>query len=68
MNNGDPLLTLPQLSRALRLSLAWLKAEATAGRIPSLRAGRRLLFSLEAVREALLRRAAGEFADRPGGA
>ena len=46
------------LARALRLPGAWLKAEAVAGRIPVLRAGRRFLFNVAAVRETLLRRAA----------
>lgn len=44
--------------RRFGLSKAWLKAEAEAGRIPSLRAGRRLLFDPEAVEAALLERAA----------
>ena len=39
------------------LSVAWLKAEAEAGRIPSFKAGRKLLFDPEAVESALLQRA-----------
>lgn len=39
------------------LSINWLKAEAEAGRIPSFRAGRKLLFDPEAVEQSLLRRA-----------
>lgn len=46
------------LARRLRLPAAWLRAEAVAGRIPSLRAGRRLLFNVEAVERTLLERAA----------
>jgi len=39
------------------LSLAWLKAEAEAGRIPCFKAGRKLLFDPEAVEQCLLERA-----------
>jgi len=59
MSSQEPL-SLRSLSRELSIAIGWLKAEADAGRIPCLRAGRRRLFSLEAVRQALLRRAAGE--------
>ena len=52
------LLSLNQLAQALRLNRDWLRREALAGRIPCLRAGRRLLFNLEAVRAALAERAA----------
>jgi len=46
---------------AIRLGVpaAWLKAEAEAGRVPSLRAGRRILVNLEIVKDALLQRASG---------
>jgi hypothetical protein len=46
------------LSRRLRLPAAWLRVEAKARRIPSLRAGRRVLFNVEAVERVLLDRAA----------
>lgn len=36
--------------------MAWLKAEAEAGRIPSLKAGRQRLFNLDAVEQAHLQR------------
>lgn len=49
---------LAERLRRFRLSVSWLKAEAEAGRIPCLRAGRRLLFDADAVEAALLRRAA----------
>jgi hypothetical protein len=39
------------------LSIAWLKAEAEAGRLPCFKAGRKLLFDLEAVEKSLLQRA-----------
>ena len=55
---------LHALSRRLGLSAAWLKAEAEAGRIPSLRANRRLMFSPDEVERILIERAkAGEGVD-----
>lgn len=56
-------ITLHALSRRLGLPAAWIKAEAEAGRIPSLRTGRRLMFSVEAVREHLIRRASEGVSD-----
>lgn len=55
---GKDLINLIGLARELGLSRNWLKAEAVARRIPSLKAGRRLLFSLPAVKAALADRAA----------
>lgn len=52
------LVNLRELARHLRLSASWLKAEANAGRIPSLKAGNRRLFNVEAVRRTLAHRAA----------
>lgn len=55
------LVSLRGLASRLRrfgLTLAWLQAEAEAGRIPCMRAEKRWLFNVEAVEEALLRRAA----------
>lgn len=52
------LVTLYGLAKRLRLPAAWLKGEVEAGRIPFLRAGRRLLFNSEAVERVLLDRAA----------
>ena len=52
------LVTLHGLAKQLRLPAVWLKAEVEAGRIPVLRAGRRLLFNSEAVERVLLDRAA----------
>lgn len=48
---------LAQRFKRYGLSVAWLKAEAEAGRIPHLRAGRRLLFDAEAVEAVLIQRA-----------
>ena len=45
------------LSNELGLPLAWLKAEAKAGRIPSLMVGRRQMFDANYVRRVLAERA-----------
>ncbi len=58
------LVTLAVLARRLRVSAAWLRSEVEAGRLPHLRAGRRTLFNVEAVKQTLLNRAAGEGVDR----
>lgn len=63
--NADHLATLRGLARELKISIEWLRDEADAGRIPCLRAGRKRLFNVEAVRQALLRRAAREAAPPP---
>jgi hypothetical protein len=63
MNTADPpplLLPLPLMARRLRVPTSWLRAEALAGRVPCLRAGRALLFCPAAVEAALARRAGGE--------
>ncbi len=60
------LVNLRELARRLRrfgLSARWLREEAEAGRLPCMRVGRRMLFSVAAVEESLLRRA-GEGVDR----
>jgi excisionase family DNA binding protein len=50
---------VPVQNAAARLGLpvSWLKAEADARRIPHVRIGRRILFNVEAVEQALLSRA-----------
>jgi len=48
---------LAQRFRRYGLSMAWLQAEAEAGRIPCFKAGRRLLFDPDAVERALIERA-----------
>ncbi len=40
----------------LGVSTAWLRSEAEAGRVPVIRAGKRILMDLDAVRGALVRR------------
>jgi excisionase family DNA binding protein len=58
MADADPkLLTTPFMARRLRVPVGWLRDEADAGRIPSVKAGRVFLFSPEAVESALLERA-----------
>jgi len=60
MGDTSYIVPLDRLANELRLSRAWLRKETKAGRIPSLRAGRRILFNVAAVRRALAERAAGE--------
>ena len=43
-------------AKQLGVPLAWLRAQAESGDIPSLRVGRRVLFNLPAVKDALLER------------
>ena len=52
------LLSLARAARRLGVSSRWLKAEATAGRVPCLRADSRFLFDEAAVTEVLRERAA----------
>jgi excisionase family DNA binding protein len=58
MDNNPQIVPLDELARRLRLSRRWLWQEADAGRIPSLKAGRRRLFNPAAVEAALAGRAA----------
>jgi hypothetical protein len=48
------------MARILRVPLRWLRAEAEAGRLPCVRAERRLLFNRPAVERTLADRAAQE--------
>jgi hypothetical protein len=51
--------SVPQLARRLRVSQAWLRDEAAAGRLPAVPAGaRNFLFNVEAVERVLAKRAA----------
>jgi len=52
------LLSLPRMARRLGVTQDWLRAEADAGRVPCLVAGRRYLFTPVAVQEALAVQAA----------
>ncbi len=51
------LLTLGPMARRLRVPVAWLRAEAEAGRVPCLQAGKAMLFAPEAVEQVLVERA-----------
>lgn len=62
-NPSSELVTLRELAKRLGLSVAWLRAEVDAGRLPHLKAGKRLLFSVEAVRDHLIRRASEGVSD-----
>ena len=53
-------LRLEEVARATRLPAAWLKREADAGRLPCIRAGRRRMFDLVAVLNALAERQESE--------
>lgn len=56
----EQFISINVMARRLGVPLAWLKAEADAGRVPCLRVSRRLLFHPETVERVLLRRTAGE--------
>jgi hypothetical protein len=51
------LLPLGPTARLLSVPVAWLRAEADAGRLPHLRAGSRYLFDVDMVERLLLDRA-----------
>lgn len=53
---NDKPLYLGAMARRLRVPATWLRAEADAGRIPHLRAGRVLLFDPEVVERIVLDR------------
>lgn len=55
------LLTDSQMARILRVTVRWLRSEAEAGRLPSVKAERRFLFNREAVERMLAERAANDF-------
>jgi hypothetical protein len=57
------LVPLNHAARWLRVPFGWLRAEAEAGRVPALRAGKHFLCDFAAVEAALLERARGA-ADR----
>jgi hypothetical protein len=57
-HNIPSILPTGQTARLLRVPVAWLRAEAEAGRVPCLRAGKVLLFNLAAVERTLAARAA----------
>ncbi len=65
MNDHELIVSIDELARRLRLSKRWLHAEAVARRIPSLKAGQRRLFNVEAVERVLLERAARDPQEAP---
>ena len=52
------LLTLPRMARRVCVTQHWLREEAESGRVPCLKAGKRLLFNPTAVQEVLAEKAA----------
>jgi excisionase family DNA binding protein len=58
METTRPFSTVSEVASRLRLPAAWLRREAISGRLPCIRAGRRLLLDIEAVRAALAARQA----------
>ena len=67
MTTTEPkFVSLTAAAAVLGLPSAWLKREAEAKRVPSVRAGRRRLFNVEAVEAALLQRAAKAESDANG--
>jgi hypothetical protein len=63
--NFEKFIPIDRAATRLGLPGNWLKAEAQAGRVPSLRIGNRTLVDLDTVRRALLERAAS--APQPAG-
>lgn len=62
MSNHDSprLLPIGELADRTGLPVAWLRREADAGRVPCMRVGRRRMFSLTAVQDALAARQAAD--------
>ena len=58
-HDTETFVPLTTLAYRTGLSTSWLRAEAEAGRIPSLKVGRRLMFNIATVEAALLERANG---------
>lgn len=54
--NPEAFISLRVAAARLGVPAAWLKSEAEANRIPHLRAGRRILVNVRAVRAALIER------------
>jgi hypothetical protein len=57
MLTQSKLLPIGPTARRFRIPVKWLRSEAEAGRVPSLKAGRAILFDPEAVEAVLLERA-----------
>jgi hypothetical protein len=61
--SNSQLVPINVAARWLRVPVSWLRAEAEAGRIPCLRAGKAILCDFAAVEAALLERARQEKGD-----
>jgi hypothetical protein len=59
-NENHALLPIGPMARRLRVTVAWLRGEAEAGRIPCLKAAKRYLFAPDTVERVLAERAATE--------
>ena len=57
-NVKDNLISIGQLSRRLKISVIWLKAQADKGALPCINADGKLLFNLQAVKNKLAELAA----------
>ena len=55
MENTLTFCSVGYVADRLGVPVAWLQSEAEAGRVPVIRAGRRLLMDLDAVRQSLVR-------------
>jgi hypothetical protein len=55
----NEILSLARMARRLGVTQQWLRAEADAGRVPCLKAGKRYLFNPDAAERELLRQALG---------
>ena len=58
--NHKPFIGIRHAAVRLGVPIAWLVSEAQAGRIPSLRAGKKIVVNVDDVRESLQMRAKGE--------
>lgn len=58
--NSETFLPLEPTATRLGVPTAWLRAETQAGRIPHIKAGKRLLFNIALVEQVLLGRAASQ--------
>lgn len=64
MIQPQKLLRIGPMARRVHVTVAWLRAEADAGRVPCLKAGDRYLFLPESVEAVLAERAAKQEAAR----
>jgi excisionase family DNA binding protein len=60
-------ISIEQAAARLGLPVGWLRREAQAGRVPAIKAGRRILLDPQAVERALVERAQEAQPQAPGG-